>query len=302
MTSSPTVALGLAGALALVAPGPAHAAAVDLYYERTVMTAADARCGLFTPELGSALSAARAQARGAALRSGVDNAALAQVEARALRKAGRAGCRSPDLTLAAGRVRTAFDGLQRMNAMNYPGEVAGWRADRSVSRQGPTWSLLQTAVVGWGQAAVGLVGGEAGVTAVGAFADGGRPYAARLVLRDTARTGGPYLDRRQAGAGGRLPLTARIPPASAVRVFNAERIGSAAESLLPGAGQKSAPRAGWSSRFPAEAAEALAQLDPREAVAVEFVFAGRGGDVVRKAYVEVGDFAAGRAFAQLARP
>ncbi|MDZ4370247.1 MAG: hypothetical protein U1C74_02340, partial [Phenylobacterium sp.] len=50
-------------------------------------------------------------------------------------------------------------------------------------------------------------------------------------------------------------------------------------------------------RFPQTAAKALADLDPREAVAVEFLFAG---DRVRTAYVEVGDFAAGRAFLQVA--
>jgi hypothetical protein len=32
---------------------------------------------------------------------------------------------------------------------------------------------------------------------------------------------------------------------------------------------------------------------------VEFVFAGSAGDLVRRAYVEVGDFAAGRAFLQV---
>jgi hypothetical protein len=53
-------------------------------------------------------------------------------------------------------------------------------------------------------------------------------------------------------------------------------------------------------RFPGAATQALAALDPREAVEVEFVFAGSKGtggrDTIRRAYVEVGDFAAGRAF------
>jgi hypothetical protein len=40
----------------------------------------------------------------------------------------------------------------------------------------------------------------------------------------------------------------------------------------------------------------LASLDPRESVAIEFLFPD---DVVRRAYVEVGDFAAGRAFLNL---
>ena len=50
---------------------------------------------------------------------------------------------------------------------------------------------------------------------------------------------------------------------------------------------------GWAFRFPDAAAQELASLDPREAVAVEFMFPG---DVTRRAYVEGGDFAAGRAF------
>ncbi len=41
----------------------------DLYFERSVMSAADSRCALFTPEIGAALNAAKAQARGAALRA-----------------------------------------------------------------------------------------------------------------------------------------------------------------------------------------------------------------------------------------
>ena len=54
-------------------------------------------------------------------------------------------------------------------------------------------------------------------------------------------------------------------------------------------------------RFPAAAANAMILLDPREAVQVEFLFNGPAGDVVRTAYVEVGDFAAGRAFLNLAQ-
>jgi len=52
----------------------------------------------------------------------------------------------------------------------------------------------------------------------------------------------------------------------------------------------------WSFEFPQAATDALAQLDPRETVAVEFLFTGDGGESVRTAYVEVGDFAAAQAF------
>ena len=45
----------------------------------------------------------------------------------------------------------------------------------------------------------------------------------------------------------------------------------------------------------------MADLDPREAVEIEFAFAGRNGDTLRRAFVEVGDFAAGRAFLAIAQ-
>jgi hypothetical protein len=56
-------------------------------------------------------------------------------------------------------------------------------------------------------------------------------------------------------------------------------------------------KSGWAFRFPAEAAAHLAKLDPREALVVEFLLPR---DRVRRAYVEVGDFAAAQAF--LAEP
>ncbi len=82
------------------------------------------------------------------------------------------------------------------------------------------------------------------------------------------------------------------PPRGATRAFMAEARSEADDLLLPKGSE-----GGWAFRFPAAAAQALADLDPREAVAVEFLFPG---DRVRTAYVEVGDFAAGRAFLQVA--
>ncbi len=287
----------LAAAMAAV-PAAASASAVNLYYERTVMTAADARCGLFEPAVGSALAAAQAQARGAALRSGVDAASLSQVERRARAKAAGAGCGSTDISTAAGRVRSAFEGYARLIRMNYPGDVAGWKADRSTSKETPLWRLSQTVKFGWDQMTFGLAGKQApGVLLASAwFADGKTPYAARLVVRDAARTGQPYLNKRLAASDGTIPLSGRTPPRAMATTFAAETRSPAGPTLSP-AGSKG----GWSFRFPAAAADALSRLDPREAVIVEFVFAGRRGDEVRQAYVEIGDFAAGRAFLQSAQ-
>lgn len=136
----------------------------------------------------------------------------------------------------------------------------------------------------------GLAGWEAanGLVAVSIFADGQTPYAARLVMRDTGRTMGPYL----VVSGGTARLRQKLPPRTATRAYLAEARSLAGADLLP-----KDVRGGLAFRFPAIAAQALAELDPREAIAVEFLFSG---ERVRTAYEEVGDFAAGRVFLQIA--
>ncbi|MDP1629902.1 MAG: hypothetical protein Q8L66_00605 [Caulobacter sp.] len=286
-------------ALAAVPCVAAAGGAMDLYYERSLMISANTRCALFDPRMGAALEAARAQARGAALRAGATDDTLRVVASRARTRAAGAACESDDIKMAASRVRKAFDGYSRLSRMTYPGDMSQWLADRTISREGPLWRLAQTSSFGWDQMVFGL-GGNGGrdvLLASASFADGASPYAVRLVMRDPERTSGPYLDSRQAGSEGRIPLANRIPPRAATQVFSAEARSPASERLAP-AGAKTALLV----RFPSSAAEALAALDPRESVMVEFAFAGRDGDAVRRAYVEVGDFAAGRAFLNVAPP
>jgi hypothetical protein len=285
--------MGVFAAALAASPGLAGARTLDLVYERTVMTAADARCGLFAPEISAALAAAQAQAHGAALRAGARPEALARLESRARDRAADVACTSPDLSLAAARVRSGFAGFARLQRIDYPGEIAGWRADRT----GPDairWRLAQDARFGPDRMTFGLAGrdGASVLLAVAQFADGARPYAARLLMRDDQRSDAPYLDRLSYPSGT-LPLDHRMPPRDALRIYPAEARSSAGRDLLP----KDA-HGGWAFRFPPGAARELAGLDPREAVAVEFVFSG---EQVRRAYVEVGDFAAGRAFLNLAQ-
>ena len=280
--------IGLVGAALVVLPSAASAQPSDLFYERTVMSAAGSRCSLFTPEVSSALAAAAAQARGAAIRAGTDPRELQTLKATAQRRAAAVDCASPSVTQPAARVRAAFAGYQRVLRMNYPGDVALWSADRGMGRT-PRWRLAQSADFGSNRLLFGLAGrdGPSALVAVADFADNASPYAARLVFRDNGRTSGPYLS-----GGPKQPLATKLPPRAATRMFLAEARGSAEVELLPkGSGD------GWAFRFPTAAVAALNDLDPREAVAIEFLFAG---DRVRTAYVEVGDFAAGRAFLQLA--
>jgi hypothetical protein len=286
-------ALLLSAILALAAPALAHATAIDAFYERAVMTAADQRCRLFAPELASALQAAEAQARGAALRSGYSGGQIAQVQERADAKVASVPCNSPDIALAATRVRAAFDGYAKLVRMNYPGDVAEWMADRSTSRRVAIWKLSQTTAFSGGVVEFGLAGedGPSALVAVAVFADGAQPYSARLVMRDVTLAPVPFINGLQS-ANGRTPLAARTPPRSATDSVMAEARATAEATLLP-----NSARAGIAFRFPKSAVDALSRLDPREAVAVDFLFASRNGpDQVRTAYVEVGDFAAGRAF------
>lgn len=276
----------LFGLAALGVAGLAHAAPGDLFYERTLMRAADGRCRLFTPALASALDAARAQARGATLRAGVREAEVLAIEQRAVSKAGTVSCQSKDLKLVAERVRKGFEGYALLQRMSYPGDRARWEADRASSATIPLWRLSQPAAFNQDRLIFGLAGRGAQMLAVATFADGAQPYAARLVMRDPELTQGPYLNAKPARG-----LASNVAPRAASRVFSAESRDMAAPTLLP-IGAKT----GVTFRFPQVAGDWISRLDPREALVIEFLIAGRNGDEVRRAYVEVGDFAAGRAF------
>ena len=283
----------LLAAILIAAPALAHADALGAYYERSVMTAANQRCGLFTPDLASALAAAQAQARGAALRSGASSGALAQLDTRARDRAGAVACNSPDIATAAGRVRSAFDGYSRLLRMSFPGDTSDWLANRNVSRLGPVWKLSQSSQFGGASMVFGLAGKDDRrvLAAVAHFPDDAQPFAARLIMRDSSLASEPYLNAIHVSTKGPLPLYARTPPRSATRGVMAEARSAAEPALLP-----AGARSGCEFRFPSSAIAALADLDPREAVAIEFLFASGARDTVRTAYIEVGDFAAGRAF------
>ena len=292
------VAMTLGLALATTGAPPASAAISDVYYERALMVAADTRCGLFTPDIASALAAATFQARGGALRAGIETEALAAIADQARARAAATACKAPQLLTVAARVRDAFKGYGRLLRMDFPGDTASWKADRSLPRYVPVWRLSQTSSLSGkaGSDAVtfglaGMWGAPQKLVAVADFGDEESPYAARLVVRDAVRAPQPYLKLLRTSSAASLPLRARTPPPSATLVFAAEARGPADPTLNP-AGVRSA----MAFRFPAAAAEAIAVLDPREAMTIEFLYAGRRGDVIRKAYIEVGDFAAGRAF------
>jgi hypothetical protein len=273
----------LLAALALGAPAAAWAEPADTYYERAFVVAADARCGLFAPKVEAALTAATAQARGAALRSGAAEADLRAVAARAQARAGAVSCADPQLATVRERVDGAFSGWARTPRMTFPGLARPWVADRTAWTR-PGWRLMQASTVGASPVSFGY-GAQtdaSALTAVVSFVGRSRPYAARLVFRDAAKAPRAWL------SGGGL-----APASSRASVWAAGV--SAADAALLADGRP----AGDAWRFPAAAADRLAGLDPRETFLVEFHF--RDGSVAAARF-EAGDFAAGRAFMAMGAP
>lgn len=271
------------------APSARADSASELYYERAVMSAAGARCGLFSPEIAAALAASQIQARNTALRAGLPSGDLDAALGRANARAAAALCQGQDVKLAADRVRQAFKAYAGLRAMTFPGDQGDWRASRDETQIYNAWRLTQAAHTGADRAMFGLAGrqGRDSLVAAAAFADGATPYAARLVLRDRTRAPTAYI----ADLSGKAPLQSRVPPPTATYTILAEARGPGEPALLP-----PGTHVGTVFRFPASAVTALSALDPREAIRVDFVFAGSGGDMVRRSYFEVGDFSAGLAF------
>ncbi len=276
--SSRIVSRTLAAIVALTLAAGTATAAGDVYYERAFVRAAQDKCRLFEPRLTQALEAATLQARGAALRAGRPATELAATAGRARARAEATPCNDAELNQVKTRVRHAFAGWSRAARINFPGDKAVWSADRFESAH-DGWRLFQDGATGASPVRFGLTGRapqEARPAAVVSFVGKPRPYAARIVMRDAARSPRPWL-----GAEGLPPDAARLA------VF------ATGSGLAPRALLASGARAGEVWRFPDSAAEALAALDPREPFLIEFLFRD---DSVATARFEAGDFAAARAF------
>ena len=260
----------------------------DLFRERVAMNAADARCRLFDAQTSAALAAGAAQARTAALRAGYAPEALDRGADDARSQVARFACNSARMLKAATEVRGAFRAYSGLERMAFPGQMGGWQADRIMPRESAAWRLAQDAWAGQDKVVFGVAGvqGSQSVTLAVAPADGASPYAARLLVRDAARLPEPILP-----ADGGAPLAARTPLRASAKVILASGRTPAGLALRPkGAG------AAFAFRFPPAAMQAMQQLDPREAVSVEILYPSDRGDLVRTAFLEVGDFDAGMAF------
>lgn len=270
-----TLTLFAADALAQSAPD-AQAA----YGERRALLEADRRCHLFDADMRGALTATAAQARGALLRGGWTLLRLDQLEDAAVTAANARACGDPRTAAAADRARRGFAGWRQIRTMDFPGAERLWAARRSPDPV-DHWILRQTltaprpAVFG-----VREFSGAHEVTLILPLGRGPAPGAVQMAVRDVARAPRSQMDvpariARGLQAGAPSPGTARVflPAARRVETVNGER------------------RALYA--FTPDAIAAIAALDPREAVEIEL------GDGRRPLLIEVGDFAAARAFLAL---
>ena len=259
-------------------------AATGTYHDRAFVLAAHAKCRLFAAPVAGALSAANLQARGAALRAGATEADLTATARRAQARAAQVSCRDPELALVRERVKDAFQGWARTPRMTFPGSRADWIADRFRASE-PRWRLMQQGATGASPVLFGVMAepdGRDGLSAVVSFVGRPRPYAARIVLRDPGLAARPWLT--VAGAGV-------LPPETQRRVIWSAGAAPADASVLPRGRTR-----GEAWRFPEAGADAVAALDPREPLLIQFLF--RDGSVATARF-EAGDFAAARAFVDL---
>jgi hypothetical protein len=283
---TPGLIAGALSVLAAVAPAFAQTP-FELYRERTAMLAAGANCHLFDAQMTAALGAAQAQARTAALRAGATPEALDHGAAQARSAVAEMVCGSVHVQQSADRARTAFHAYSGLRTMAFPGDVGGWQATRVMPLKSAAWRLSQDAFAGQDKVVFGVAGqdGTEAITLAVAPSDGAEPYAARLILRDRGRLPQPFLTPASA------PLSARIPLRAAAKVVMAEARSEADPALRPlGA------RTAVAFRFPPATRGILVGLDPREAVSVELLYPSSRGEMVRTAFVEVGDFDAALAF------
>lgn len=250
-----------AGAPTLAGPARVHA-------ERVAMAAADRRCGLLSARDRMRLEAGVAQARGALLRAGANDATADAQAAQARRAVALKACTDPVLKAEAARLRDSFAALDKVSQMDFDGWTARrWGAD--------AWRVVHDAP---GGARAGLIEAAGGLALAVETPDASQAQSARLVLRDAARA-------RPAEV---IALSTHAPSPTVTR-----SIWAGARRPAESRPRIQAPaRAGHLFIFPREATDAMAALDPREPVWFEIDRPGR----VERIRVTVADFAPARAF------
>jgi len=250
------------------------------YAERRGLLEADAQCRLFTPDIRTALEVTAAQARGALLRSGWNNAQMRDLEQAAVSAARSRACGDARTAQAADNARHAFTRWVNAGTMQFPGWDRTWVARRAVIDE-PAWRLSQ-AIDAPVAATFGVReedGAQNLVLVIPVARGATAPASATIIMRDTARArvteiGLPQRMSFGVAAGAPAPNAAQRMPSTRT----IERLsGGASQAVFT---------------FPNTSFRDLLALDPRESVAFDLV----NGRATQRLYAEVGDVDAARTF------
>ncbi len=267
------------------------------------------RCHLLTQPATTALKAGFVEARNAALRAGRGMTALAPVLDGARNAAAAAACDAPQVTSEMDNAQSALRTYQVQMRLDLPGSRASWTGVRT-DQDTVEWRLVQYQNTAQADFAFGLYGtlSQNALSVTAHFADGSKPYAARLLVRNPDVWATGVIDptafgltqQRPTGFGdfstlsypayNETDVSAMMKP-----VVKVNFAGFALGGKYVGA---QAPVDAQRFDFPKAAVMAMARLDPRENVVIEFD--GDQGPVYAR--FEVGDFIPGMAYLSLPSP
>lgn len=281
------------------APAMAKTNAEDALYERAAVLAADARCKLFDAKTRAALEAAMSQARSAMIRGGAPAKAVDSVVNFATKAGSRWDCNSPDMQVIAGRVKSAFSAYNKYNEMHFPGDQQKWVAQKYTAERVARWRVVQRTNTHFANYAFGTaVQNNRKALMLVVANPKARPASIVLMMRDFRKAPRPV------GAGflesvtfrstsTSTALRDRVPPYASSRPFFPSGKTRAEASLT-----KPESNNATAYIFPEAVIKHLERLDPREAIEVRLTIPAHGNrpEYIERAYFEVGDFVAARAF------
>ncbi len=274
--------------------------------KRFYMMQADARCHLLDAATSQALKAGYLQARNDALRAGLSMAYLAPWLDKARMAAGQTDCASPQLASEADLARGGYRRFMALPHVAWNSGRTEWAANRAFGDD-TAWRLVQYQNTDQADLAFGLYGTlhQNSFTLMAGFHDGVRPYSARLLVRNTDIVATGRIDRTPYALTTEMPLgfsdysslsfMARNISETTAALRPEVKANLAGFSLSGDFVGKQAPEDALRFDFPARAWMAIAKLDPREDIVVEFNTA-KGP---RYARFEVGDFLTGLSYVAL---
>lgn len=273
--------------------------------KRYFLAQADTRCHLLTPAAAMAVTAGYLQARNTAIRTTGTMGALAPWLEQARAAAANTPCDAPELKAAAQTAQDAYRGFVVQNRI----DLGAWRGDRTHSGTA-NWRLAQYQSNSDADAVLGLYGtlADARFVVMTHFADGTRPYAARLLVRNAGVVDAGLINRAERTVTRTAPLGftrattlsfgARDSADVDVALRPEVRSNIAGFSASGDYVGKNVTSAAVRFDLPTAAWRAMAPLDPREDVVVEFDC----DDGPRYMRFEVGDFLTGLSFVRLPSP